>query len=87
MDEQEAKRRRRQRDVEALPEAEDLPDDKNNSVFKENFQISSKIVYELDRLGYPAKHVKHNLKENKRNYCTTTYYLMAKNQNAICGYQ
>lgn len=33
--------------------------------------------------GYEEKYVEKQLSENIKNYCTTTYYLITKDQNKI----
>lgn len=54
-------------------------------LFSEKFKpTNNKDIYQiLSRWGFPFEHIKSSLDKNINNHCTTTYYLLAKNQGII----
>jgi len=47
-----------------------------NSLKLKPLTIDKKLVKKISKLGYPEEYLMESLKEKKRNYATTTYYLV-----------
>ena len=53
------------------------------SIFAENFKRSNKIIHQLEGFGFDNKYIKDCLQNADNNLCTTTYYLLEKDQEKI----
>jgi hypothetical protein len=82
-DEDPVKHKRRKKNELIWEEAPGKLEPVGSEEFKDDFEIDGKVLDEMERIGFPKKYVRQNLKKDLRNQCTTTYYLLAKDQGVI----
>lgn len=56
-----------------------------NALFRETFKPNGDVMNKLFKFGYPFNYINKCLQENASNHCTTTYYLVGKNQETVKG--